>query len=41
MLTEGADVEYRDSEAGGRIVYDKVRLADFDHLENNDWLAFN
>lgn len=31
MLTEGVDVEYRDSEAGGRIVYDKVRLVDFDH----------
>ena len=41
MLTEGVDVEYRDSEAGGRIFYDKVRLVDFDHPDNNDWLALN
>ncbi|MEJ7872387.1 MAG: type I restriction endonuclease, partial [Rubrobacteraceae bacterium] len=41
MLAEGVDVEYRDSEAGGRIVYDKVRLVDFDYPDNNDWLALN
>lgn len=41
MLTEGVDVEYRDSEADGRIVYDKVRLVDFDHPDNNDWLVLN
>lgn len=39
MLTEGVDVEYRDE--NGRIVYDKVRLVDFDHPDNNDWLALN
>ncbi len=39
MLTEGVDVEYRDE--NGRIVYDKVRLLDFDHPDNNDWLALN
>ena len=39
MLTEGVDVEYRDED--GRIVYDKVRLVDFDHPDNNDWLALN
>ena len=37
MLTEGVDVEYRNQE--GRIVYDKVRLVDFDYPDNNDWLA--
>ncbi len=39
MLTEGVDVEYRDVD--GRIVYDKVRLVDFDYPDNNDWLALN
>jgi type I restriction enzyme R subunit len=39
MLTEGVDVEYRDE--NGRIVYDKVRLVDFDYPDNNDWLALN
>nr|MDP9479361.1 type I restriction endonuclease subunit R [Actinomycetota bacterium] len=39
MLTEGVDVEYRDED--GRIVYDKVRLVDFDYPDNNDWLALN
>ena len=39
MLTEGVDVEYRDED--GRIVYDKVRLVDFDHPDNNDWLTLN
>ncbi len=39
MLTEGVDVEYRAED--GRIVYDKVRLVDFDSPDNNDWLALN
>ncbi len=39
LLTEGVDVEYRDVD--GRIVYDKVRLVDFEYPENNDWLALN
>ncbi len=39
MLTEGVDVEYRDE--NGRIVYGKVRIVDFDHPDNNDWLALN
>ncbi len=39
MLTEGADVEYRNED--GRIVYDKVRLVDFSYPDNNDWLALN
>ena len=39
MLTEGVDVEYRDVD--GRIVYDKVRLVDFEYPDNNNWLALN
>lgn len=39
MLTDGIDVEYKNSE--GRIVGDKVWLIDFDTHENNDWLAVN
>ncbi len=39
MLTEGVDVEYRTED--GRMVYDKVRLVDFDHPDVNDWLALN
>ena len=39
MLTDGVDVEYKDSE--GRIVGDKVWLVDFNNPDNNDWLAVN
>lgn len=39
ILTEGLDVEYRNSE--GRIVGDKVWLIDFNDIENNDWLVVN
>lgn len=39
MLTDGIDVEYKNSE--GRIVGDKVWLIDFKNLDNNDWLAVN
>lgn len=39
MLTDGIDVEYKNSE--GRIVGDKVWLIDFDNPDNNDWLAVN
>ncbi len=39
MLTEGVDVEYKNSE--GRIVGDKVWLVDFDDPGNNEWLAVN
>ncbi|KAB8332492.1 type I restriction endonuclease subunit R [Scytonema tolypothrichoides VB-61278] len=38
FLTDGVDVEYQTSE---RIVYDKVKLIDFAHPENNDWLVVN
>ncbi len=38
FLTDGVNVEYR---AEGRIVYDQVKLLDFDEPENNDWLAIN
>ena len=38
MLIDGIDVEYH---ADGRIVHDKVWLVDFDHPEENDWLAVN
>jgi type I restriction enzyme, R subunit len=38
MLVDGIDVEYH---ADGRIVSDKVWLIDFDHPEQNDWLAVN
>ncbi len=39
MLTEGVDVEYKNTE--GRIVGDKVWLVDFDNPDSNDWLAVN
>jgi type I restriction enzyme R subunit len=38
FLTDGVNVEYR---AQGRIVYDQVKLFDFDEPENSDWLAVN
>lgn len=38
-LVDGIEVEYR--AADGRIVGDRVRLVDFDHPDNNDWLAVN
>lgn len=38
MLIDGIDVEYH---ADGRIVHDKVWLVDFDHPDENDWLAVN
>ena len=38
MLTEGVDVEYQ---AKGRTVHDKVRVADFEKPENNNFLAVN
>ena len=37
-LSAGVDVEYQ---ADGRVVYDQVKLIDFDHLDNNDWLVVN
>ncbi len=39
MLTDGIDVEYKNSE--GRIIGDIVWLIDFNNHENNDWLAVN
>jgi type I restriction enzyme R subunit len=39
MLTDGVDVEYKNSE--GRIVGNKVWLVDFNNPENNDWLVVN
>ncbi|WP_180683739.1 type I restriction endonuclease subunit R [Tepidicella baoligensis] len=42
LLTEGADVEYMLHEGGagdGTLTAGKVRLIDFDHPANNDWLA--
>ncbi|OGW02163.1 MAG: DEAD/DEAH box helicase [Nitrospinae bacterium RIFCSPLOWO2_02_39_17] len=39
MLTDGVDVEYKNSE--GRIVGDKVWLIDFEMPDNNDWLTVN
>ncbi len=38
MLADGIEVEYSDN---GRIKGDKVWLADFEHVENNDWLVVN
>lgn len=37
-LSAGVDVEYQ---ADGRVVYDQVKLIDFDHQGNNDWLVVN
>ncbi len=39
MLVDGVDVEYRRDD--GRIAGDKVRLIDFDNIDNNDFLAVN
>ena len=39
FLANGVDVETRGKD--GRIKGDKAWLADFDHAENNDWLAVN
>lgn len=38
MLVNGVDVEYAGQD---RIVGDRARLLDFEHVENNDWLAVN
>lgn len=38
FLTDGVNVEYRTED---RIVYDQVKLFDFDEPANNDWLAVN
>ena len=39
MLVNGVEVEYRG--ADGRVRGDQVRVIDFDHPANNDWLAVN
>ena len=39
MLRDGVEVEYRRGD--GSIAGDRVRLIDFDHPANNDWLAVN
>jgi len=39
FLVEGVPVEYRGDD--GRIVYNQVRLIDFEKSANNDWLAVN
>ncbi len=39
LLVDGVDVEFQGEE--GRIIYDKVWLADFEHTDNNDWLVVN
>ena len=39
MLVEGVEVEYRRKD--GSIAGDRVRLVDFEHPENNDFLAVN
>ncbi len=39
MITEGVDVEYYAED--GTLASGKVRLVDFDVLEQNDWLAVN
>ncbi len=38
MLIDGINVEYH---ADGRIVHDKAWLVDFEHPDENDWLAVN
>lgn len=38
MLTDGVPVEYQED---GRVVHDNVGLVDFEHPENNDFLAVN
>jgi len=37
-LTDGIDVEYKSQ---ARLVYDQVKLFDFEKPENNDWVAAN
>ncbi len=37
-LTDGVNVEYRSKD---RIVYDQIKLFDFEEPANNDWLAVN
>jgi len=39
IFTDGVDVEYKDDT--GRIIGDKVWLADFNNPDNNDWLVVN
>ncbi len=39
QLRDGVEIEYR--RADGSIAGDRVRLVDFDHPDNNDWLAVN
>ena len=39
MLVNGVEVEYREAE--GRVRGDQIRVTDFDHPPNNDWLAVN
>lgn len=39
QLRDGVEIEYRRDD--GSIAGDRVRLVDFDHPENNDWLAVN
>jgi type I restriction enzyme, R subunit len=39
LLIEGVDVEYYDTD--GTLTAGKVALIDFEHPENNDWLAVN
>jgi type I restriction enzyme R subunit len=39
MLVDGVNVEYRKKD--GSIAGDQVRLIDFEHPEENDWLAVN
>ncbi len=38
MLVDGVDVEFQSE---GRIIHDKAKVVDFDHPDNNDWLAVN
>ncbi len=39
MLRDGVEVEYRRKD--GSVAGDRVRLVDFDNLDNNDWLVVN
>jgi type I restriction enzyme R subunit len=39
LLTDGVPVEHRDSDGAVRTI--RVRLIDFEHPANNDWLAVN
>jgi len=38
ILIEGVPVEYR---SGDRITHDSAKLADWDNIENNDWVVVN